>query len=260
MGSLRFQILASGSKGNATLVWSDNTCVLIDAGLSCKRILERMDNSPVNPDDVCAIVVSHEHADHIKGVGVFSRRYRVPVYFSEGTFNCLPRSVGNLHERRLFFRGRRFSIGDLTFFPFSVSHDAEDPVGFIVNSNGRKLALCTDLGIVTNLVRESLKGCHALVIEANHEIGKLVEGPYPWHLKQRIKSRIGHLSNDDSLKLCQELYHSELHVVEFAHLSEVNNSPEILSGKIKSRLSHSYWRYVTLEIADQHTPGRVFEL
>ncbi len=260
MASLSFQILASGSKGNATLVWTDNTCVIVDVGLSLKTLSERLKNSPISIEDIEAIVVSHEHNDHVRGIGVLSRRYNVPVYFSEGTALNLPAFVGDLHEKRIFFRNRGFAIGDINFLPFSTAHDAEDPVGFVIETNGIKMAFCTDLGTVTGLVRECLKGCNALVVEANHELELLMSGPYPWHLKQRIKSRLGHLSNDDCISLCREVLHDDLQIITFAHLSEVNNSPEVLKKKIKGLLTEPTKAGVELFIASQYEPGKVIKL
>ncbi len=260
MTSLCYQVLASGSKGNAILVWTRNTCVILDVGLSLKALSERIEASPVSFDDIEAIVVSHEHNDHIRGVGVLSRRYDIPVYMSEGTARGLPGYVGRLSEKRIFFRNRGFAIGDLNFLPFSVAHDAEDPVGFVIETNGKRMAVCTDLGVVTKLVRECLKNCNAIIVEANHEVELLMTGPYPWHLKQRIRSRLGHLSNDDCLSLCMNLFHKDLQVVTLAHLSEVNNSPEILNNKLQRLLERPGWSDVKLVIADQYRPGEVVKL
>lgn len=260
MSTLRLQILASGSKGNAALIWTDNTCIMVDAGLSAKAMTERMRFSPVSPSDIQAILVSHEHLDHVRGIGVLSRKYGIPVYLSGRTLTALPKSLGDMKNYRLFRRGRAFSVGDISVQSFSVSHDAEEPVGFVFSSNGKKVALCTDLGVVTELVRLHLQRCNVVVVEANHEVELLMNGPYPWELKQRIRSRIGHLSNEESISLCREIYHCELHVVCFAHLSEVNNSPEQVKKHIELLREDIRWKEVRALIAGQYEPTEVISL
>ncbi|SFN01958.1 MBL fold metallo-hydrolase [Thermodesulforhabdus norvegica] len=260
MADLRIQILASGSKGNALLVWTDNTCIMVDAGLSGKAITEKMKFSPVDPGDVDAILVSHEHIDHVRGIGVLSRRYNMPVYLSEGTLTSLPKSVGEIKNYRIFRRGRKFTVGDISVQPFSLSHDAEEPVGFVLSGDGKKIALCTDLGMVTELVKVHLRYCNLIVVEANHEVDLLMNGPYPWELKQRIRSRLGHLSNEESIALCREVYHCDLHAVCFAHLSEINNSPERVRSHINGLREDGRWKEVRLFIADQYEPTGVITI
>lgn len=218
-------VLASGSKGNAIYVSDGDSAVLVDAGLSGKAIEGRMRERGLSPDSLSAIVVSHEHADHIQGVGVLSRRYRLPVYIALETLKAAPQ-LGRLHETCHFECGRGFSIGGLKIHPFSISHDAADPAGFTFSKNGAKVGLATDLGIATTMVREHLKACTLLVLEANHDPNMLITGPYPWPLKQRIKGRSGHLSNEESRALLGEIQHDALKHVVLAHLSETNNTPD----------------------------------
>ncbi|RJQ75570.1 MAG: MBL fold metallo-hydrolase [Desulfobacteraceae bacterium] len=224
--SLSVCVLASGSKGNAIYVGNGRTACLVDVGLSGIEIERRMCAAGLTADQLSAIVVSHEHSDHVRGVGVLSRRYRLPVYISPRTEKAAGSQLGRLHEIRYFEIGRPFEINDLTFHPFSTSHDAEDSAGFTISQNGRKIGIATDLGIATGMVKEHLRTCALLILEANHDPTMLIEGPYPWPLKQRIKSRNGHLSNEDSGNLLAEIRHAGLCHVVLAHLSETNNTPQ----------------------------------
>lgn len=223
---LNLAVLASSSKGNALLISDSSTTVLLDAGLSGKRIEQRLESINFSPEHLDAILVSHEHSDHILGVGVLSRRYGLPVYASRKTFETASKQLGKLHSKCYFECGKSFEIGKLVIHPFSVSHDAEDPACFTIKQNGLKIGVATDLGVPTSVVRQHLKGCNLLVLEANHDPLMLEEGPYPWPLKQRIKSRIGHLSNEDAKKLLNDIRHDGLTHVILAHLSEINNTPE----------------------------------
>jgi phosphoribosyl 1,2-cyclic phosphodiesterase len=217
--------LASGSRGNSIYISDGRTSVLIDAGLSGVEIERRLRARNLSPGDLDAIVVSHEHADHIQGVGILSRRFRLPVYISRKTAAAAG-PLGKLHERVHFDCGAGFHINDLEIHPFSISHDAADPSGFILRTNGLKIGIATDLGRVTAMVAHHLQGCHALILEANHDPDMLRSGPYPWPLKQRILGRSGHLSNDASQTLLGDIVHAQLRHVVLAHLSEVNNTPE----------------------------------
>ena len=219
-------MLASGSKGNAILVADRRTMVLFDAGLSGIEIERRFKSKGFDPGRLDAIVVSHEHSDHIQGVGVLARRFGLPVYMSKMTGRTAGSMLGKIADMRYFECGNPFSVNTWTVSPFSISHDAEDPAGFTVHNNGMKIGIATDLGIVTAMVRERLKACHILILEANHDPDMLINGPYPWPLKQRIQSRTGHLSNEDSRELLTALKHENLQHVVLAHLSETNNTPE----------------------------------
>lgn len=218
-------LLASGSKGNAIYVSNGQTAILVDAGLSGKEIERRMHAKGLEPEKLNGIVVSHEHVDHVRGVGVLSRRYKLPVYISPETHKKC-RQIGRLTDTYYFQCGDGFKVRSLAVRPFSTTHDAIDPAGFIVEHNGIKLGIATDLGRATALVKNQLKDCNILIIEANHDPDMLMNGPYPWHLKQRIKGRNGHLSNEDTQHLLQEIQHSGLRHVVLAHLSEVNNTPD----------------------------------
>jgi len=219
-------VLASGSKGNAIHVSDGNTHILVDAGLSGIEIQRRMEAAGLDIGDLGAIVVSHEHSDHIRGVGVLARRYDLPVYMTQGTATASANQLGRIEQLHHFDIGHPFTINDLAIHPFAVSHDARDPAGFTVTRSGQKIGIATDLGIATGMVKHHLKTCALLVLEANHDPVMLKEGPYPWPLKQRIQSRNGHLSNQDSRDLLGEIKHEGLCHVILAHLSETNNTPE----------------------------------
>ncbi len=218
-------MLASGSKGNAIYISDGSTAILVDAGLSGIEIERRLKSKGLNPKDLSAILVSHEHADHIQSVGILSRRFRLPVYFSRKT-EKVSSLLGKIHNPNYFECGCSFKISDLTIHPFTLSHDAEDPAGFTVKYDSLKIGIATDLGIATSVVKQHLKGCSVLILEANHDPAMLVNGPYPWPLKQRIQSRTGHLSNTASKTLLDEIKHDQLKWVILAHLSETNNTPQ----------------------------------
>lgn len=258
--SLLFQSLASGSKGNAILVCSPKTRILVDAGLSAKELVNRLQQSRVKADHLDAVVITHEHTDHVRGLGTLSRRFDLPVYLSQGTLDHLPPEIGQLADVKLFQPGNPFAIGDLRIKPFAISHDAQDPAGFVVEHEAHRLGVCTDLGIVTQLVRTRLQGGQALILEANHDPQLLLNGPYPLPLKQRIRSRHGHLSNAECFELLESIHHRGLQIVLFAHLSEVNNQPELVLKSSREFLNGSGWDVVTLEVGRQQEISKEFAL
>jgi phosphoribosyl 1,2-cyclic phosphodiesterase len=249
-------VLASGSRGNAIYISDGLTSILVDAGLSGIEIRRRLKSRGLSPKDLDAILVTHEHSDHIQAVSVLSRQLKLPVYLSRKIEKKA--SIGNFfHEIRAFRCGSTFQINNLVVHPFAVSHDAADPVGFTIGQNGKRIGLATDLGTVTPLVKENLKDCHLLIIEANHDPDMLVNGPYPWPLKQRIQSRIGHLSNIQSQNLLMALQHSRLEHVILAHLSETNNAPKKVLDEVSKALTRCNPR---LTVANQHRSGEVIYL
>jgi phosphoribosyl 1,2-cyclic phosphodiesterase len=258
--SLALQVLASGSKGNAVLVTSSKTRVLVDAGLSGKELARRMEQVGISARQLDALIVTHEHQDHVRGLGVLSRRFDLPVFLSRGTLENLPPGIGELAQSHLFRDGTAFQIGDLQISPFAISHDAQDPVGMVIESGACRLGFCTDLGVVTQLVRTKLQGCQGLLLEANHDPELLINGPYPWHLKQRIRSRHGHLSNADACALLQELMHEGLQAVVLAHLSETNNRPDLVLQSLSDLRCQEGWRQIRVDIGKQHAVSDFIEL
>ena len=250
-------MLASGSRGNSIYISNGETSVLIDAGLSGIEIERRLKSKNISIKRIDAIIVSHEHSDHIQGVGVLARRYDLPVYISSETDKTAATQLGTIKTITHFSCGTEFAIDKLTVRPFSISHDACDPAGFTIGCNGKKIGIATDVGVATAMVREHLKDCCCLVLEANHDVRMLEEGPYPWPVKQRIKSRTGHLSNESSKELLMDLMHDRLSHVILAHLSETNNTPEKALRVITEQLNQ---RQIELTVATQNAAGPVISL
>jgi phosphoribosyl 1,2-cyclic phosphodiesterase len=294
-------VLASGSKGNATVIASDRTRVLVDAGLSCREILRRMALSGEKPEMLDAILITHEHIDHVAGLSVLARRLRIPVFFTEPTHRAwvrmlTPRTtmtyarwLDKLHEEKTaraaaetvatlvadrevepanrsddpnavlelpveaeaeeqaeadcappakqdptwlpaveyFQAGAAFSIGDIDISPFTIPHDAADPCGFVFESGGIRMALATDLGYMPPNVKSALQRIDVLLVESNHDLEMLRDGPYPWSVKQRVLSRVGHLSNAATAEFLAQDYDGGAHTIVLGHLSESNNVPEL---------------------------------
>ncbi len=234
---IRITILASGSRGNATVISDGATSILVDTGLSAREIARRMALAGLDPSMLSAVIVTHEHRDHVTGLGPFCRRHGLCAYMSPETFESARDIVGKIPGVETFRPGRGFSVGTLALRPFSTSHDAADPVGFTLEANGVKIGMATDLGIATSVVAHHLAGCRALILEANHDPGMLERGPYPWSLKQRVKSRTGHLSNEDCRDLLGRVLHAEMTHVILGHLSETNNLPELALNVVSQALS-----------------------
>ncbi|HBT96810.1 MAG TPA: MBL fold metallo-hydrolase, partial [Desulfobulbaceae bacterium] len=224
---MRFAVLGSGSKGNCLYVESGGTAILIDAGFTGKEITRRLALIDRRPEQLAAIFLTHEHSDHVVGAGVLSRRLAIPVYANGGTALSGEAKMGRLHAWREFASGDRLEIGDLNLHSFTISHDASDPVGFVISDGVCRLASCTDTGYATNLICTRLAGCQALVLEFNHDPDMLKNGPYPLDLQQRIRSRRGHLANAQAAELLRGLLHDGLRQVVSAHLSETNNAPSL---------------------------------
>ena len=224
---MRFSVLGSGSRGNAVYIESGSTGILIDNGFSGKELGERLKLVGRSLDNLSAIFVTHEHNDHVGGVGVLSRRCRIPVYGNAGTFRGADGKFGKLHKRVEFATGDEIAIHDLLVKSFPVSHDTLDPVGYVVSDGTRYLGYCTDTGKATRLMELRLARCHGLILEFNHNLEMLKNGPYPLHLQQRVRSPHGHLSNEDAAELLKVLHHPQLQYGVLAHLSEINNTPEL---------------------------------
>jgi phosphoribosyl 1,2-cyclic phosphodiesterase len=251
--------LASGSKGNCLFLETGETRVLIDAGLSLRETQLRMEASGIDPAGVHAVLVTHEHIDHIRSAGAFGRRFKVPVLASHLVRRKAEKYLGKVRVME-FEAGCSLEFRDCVIDPFPVTHDACDPVGFIIESREGRCGSATDLGIVTRLVIEKLRGCRALNLESNHDVEMLMNGPYPWELKQRITSRHGHLSNEESLDLLHELAHGGLEALVMAHLSEVNNHPDHVVTTTESFLRDQNICAPEIVIGDQYHAGPVMEI
>ncbi|MCP3875039.1 MAG: MBL fold metallo-hydrolase [Desulfobacteraceae bacterium] len=248
--------LASGSKGNSLFVSCNNSSILIDAGLSGVEIERRLSAVNIDPQSLTGIIITHEHSDHIKGAGVLSRRFNLPLYISQKTYQAA-KSIGKIDDLYFFECGTPFKIDQIHVSPFSISHDAKDPAGLTMESNGYKIGIATDLGIATNLVKDHLKNSNILYLESNHDPDMLINGPYPWFLKQRIKGRTGHLSNMDAKILVSELKTDRLKHVILAHLSEENNCPKKAAKEVLKSLNASN---IELHVAGPNQPGKVIKL
>ncbi len=226
--ALRVCVLASGSAGNCTFVASEDTAILIDAGLSGRETARRLEQIGVGLSAIRAVCISHEHNDHTAGLGVLHRRHHIPLYANGGTIEALSQDTAwSGLKWNLFDNGQTFAVGDLVVAPFSVSHDARDPVGFILSQGAARAGIVTDIGMATALVRERLRGCQVIVVEANHDEQLLHNSRRPWHLKKRILGRQGHLSNAASAGMVAEIAGPELRQVFLAHLSAECNRQDL---------------------------------
>jgi len=318
---VRFTVLASGSKGNSTVVSGGRTRILVDAGLSCRELFRRMRAAGEDPETLDAIIITHEHSDHINGLSVTARKLGIPVYFTEGTHRAWMRWLSprrqmtyaqwleqcrkQAAERQAegdaaqceadpdeadlagetiavetvvpeaapeapaapakdptwlprveyFQAGQPFEIGDIAVSPFTIPHDAADPVGFVFRAEGIRMALATDLGYIPPNVKAQLKGVHLLLLESNHDLEMLRDGPYPWSVKQRVLSRVGHLSNDAAAEFLENEYDGQAAYVILGHLSESNNLPALARVAAERALEcHASLLANKLMLAMQHDP------
>ncbi len=254
---IRFSLLGSGSSGNALLVTYPEGSILIDSGLSHKRLLERAASVGETLDNLRAVLVTHEHGDHVLGLGTLARRTKVPVYLTQQTLENLPKSVGMLPNLSVFEAGDRLAVAGLEVDSFSVWHDAADPVSFVIRYGGCQLGLATDLGKVSNVVRQRLAGSHALVLESNYCPNMLRSSSYPAAIRQRIRSTHGHLSNADMNSLLADLIHDSLQWVVAVHVSQENNTEDLARSMAQRVLGAHPARLV---VAQQDEPTPLFDI
>jgi phosphoribosyl 1,2-cyclic phosphodiesterase len=312
---VRFTVLASGSKGNCSVVTGGHTRILVDAGLSCRELFRRMKLAGEDPATLDAILITHEHQDHVNGLAVTARKLGIPVYFTEGTHRAwmrwlLPRrqmtyaqwleqcrqqaaarqaeseaSEGDPDETepaeeletnvvatqpeaeapqkdptwlpsvQYFQAGQPLEIGDILVSSFTIPHDAVDPVGFVFEAEGVRMAVATDLGYLTPNVKAQLKRLDLLLLESNHDLEMLRDGPYPWSVKQRVLSRVGHLSNEAASAFLESDYDGQATYVILGHLSESNNLPELARVTAERALNGQASLLANrLLLAEQHQP------
>jgi phosphoribosyl 1,2-cyclic phosphodiesterase len=227
-------VLASGSRGNTTVVESSQTRILVDAGLSCRETCKRLKSVGLDPHTISAILISHEHSDHVYGLATLAKKLHVPVFMTGATHQAWARALRDdrgelpkLAKLEVFSSGRSFQVADITVTPFTIPHDATDPVGFTFHVEGTKIAIATDLGYMPASVCDHLRKCDVLMIESNHDTEMLRVGPYPWSIKQRVMSRVGHLSNESLAQFLAKDYDKGASYIVLAHLSEENNHPEV---------------------------------
>jgi phosphoribosyl 1,2-cyclic phosphodiesterase len=262
---VRITVLASGSKGNCTVVASSATRILVDAGLSCKETLKRLALAGEDAAKLSAIVITHEHADHVGGLPVLARKLGIPVYMTGPTHQAWFRqqkqaakhdggAARDIEPLEFFEAGRSFQIGDVAVTAFTIPHDASDPVGFTFKVEGVKIGMVTDLGYLPASVRDHIKGCDGLLLESNHDLEMLRSGPYPWQVKQRVMSRVGHLSNHALAEFLTGDYDGGAAFLILAHLSEENNHPELArvaaEQALEERKCNLFHRLVTASQAE----------
>jgi phosphoribosyl 1,2-cyclic phosphodiesterase len=258
---MKVAMLGSGSRGNSTLVATDNTRILVDAGFSGRQLALRMRALGVEPESIDAVVLTHEHSDHVHGAGIFARRYGTPVYLTAATREaCRDRFRGE-EDLRAYEPAQPFAVGDLRVHPFLTVHDAADPVAVTVEGKecGTRVGVATDLGRPTTAIRHSLAGCDFLILESNHDETLLRTGPYPPSVQARIASSHGHLSNHAAAEFARELVHPRLAGILLAHLSVECNRPELameVMGKTLANTGWSGW----LQAAAQDEPTPLLEI
>lgn len=254
-------ILGSGSSGNCAYVETEETRLLIDAGFSCRQIRQRLASIGRTPENLTGILVTHEHSDHVQGLALLCRDLRVPVYTNRATAEAIEWQAKVKLETRLFATGARFEVGDVEVETFSVPHDAQDPVGYLLRTAGGNIGFLTDLGHTTKLVLERVRPANALVLESNHDVKMLQDCPHrPWSLKQRILSRHGHLSNEAAAEATQEIMSAELRHLYLGHLSRQCNSPALARKAVEDRLREIGASHVRLEVTSQSAPSPTLTL
>ena len=239
---MRLCSIASGSSGNCIYVGSETTHLLVDVGISGKRTEAGLNLLDISPKDLDGILITHEHADHIAGLGVMARKYDIPIYATKGTVKAIKdcNSVGKIDDA-LFVElkaDEKFTIKDICVNPMKISHDAAQPVAYRFGYGNKKVAICTDLGVFNDYTVESLRGMDALLIEANHDVNMLQVGPYPYYLKQRILGDKGHLSNENSGRLLNRILHDHLGTIVLGHLSKENNLPELAYEAVRMEITY----------------------
>ena len=252
-------VLASGSKGNCICVSGGGTTLLVDIGLSARETVARMRQAGLDPAAVQAVLFTHDHVDHYRGVEVFSRKYPVRLFANEGTSSGIELACPRLScEWEIFETSSAFEIGGLRIEAFSVPHDASDPVGFVFDDGESRLAVATDLGQPTPLIRNKLAQCRAVVLESNHDYEMLMQSSRAWPLKMRIAGRSGHLSNVDAAELMKSALSAQLHTLLLAHLSEECNTPSLALGVMRQMLREANRLDVRLEVASQSAASARF--
>ena len=237
-------MLASGSRGNCAVVATASTRILVDAGISCRETFKRMKSLGEDARALSAILITHEHSDHVYGLATLAKKLRIPVFMTGATQQAWARAIRDhsgerpqLEKFERFESGHSFQVGDIAVRPFTIPHDAIDPVGFTFRAEGIKVGIATDLGYLPVSVRDHLRGCDVLVMESNHDVEMLRVGPYPWSVKQRVMSRVGHLSNEALADFFVNDYDNSATFVVLAHLSEQNNHPEIARREAEKALA-----------------------
>lgn len=263
--SIRFCSLSSGSSGNCQYIETDKARIIVDGGFSGKRMEALLSSIGVSPTSLDGILVTHEHIDHVKGVGVFSRRYDLPIYANANTWLGMEKTIGKIKEEniKVFTSEEYFNIKDIITQPINTFHDALEPVGYIFHINKVKISIITDTGIVNDNMKEKIKGSNLYLMESNHDVTMLKEGSYPWPLKQRILSTRGHLSNHDAGRILSDVISGDGEIILLGHLSQDNNLPELAYTTVKDLILEQGIdanKDITLELTYRDKVTKVFNL
>lgn len=263
---VRLCTLSSGSSGNAVLIQAGETKILIDCGITGKMASDRLCSIGIDPSELSAIMVTHEHGDHIRGVGVLSRRFKLPVYASVGTWNGMINTIGNINHDLIHYiaADTPFAIDDAIVFPFATSHDANESLGFTVSDGSKNVSVATDLGIVDKYTYDKLKSSELLLLEANHDERMLINGAYPYPLKQRILSDVGHLSNRICGAICGRLLTEDgpSKQILLGHLSKDNNTPQAAYTAVKGSIEYvggTVDKDIRIGVAGRFDPSPILE-
>ena len=256
MGEVEFTILGSGSSGNAAYLEAGNTRLLVDCGFSARQIKQRLATIDRIPDRLDGILITHEHTDHVAGLKHLAGKLDIPVYCNRHTSEEISRIHKTAFDFRLFETGQSFEVGDVGVDTFSVPHDAIDPVGFLLHTPKGRIGVLTDLGHGTRLVADRVRTANVLLLETNHDVDLLRDCPHrPWHLKQRIMGRHGHLSNEGAAEFAETFLHADLHHIFCVHLSGECNTPELALGDIDAMLQRNGATHTQVTITHQTIPS-----
>ena len=259
----KFCSLYSGSSGNSSLIQTENTKILVDVGESAKKIADALKSINIEPTQIDAILITHEHSDHTKGISTFSKKYNIPVYANKETWNSLKQHKEKLTEENIkYFTFNKFNIGDLSIVPFSIPHDASNPCGFNVYHKDKKISIATDIGHMTSEIVENLTNSSFVLLESNYDLNVLKCSRYPYPLKQRISGPNGHLSNDVAGKTISYLAKNGLNTVMLGHLSKENNFPElayktVVEHLIKNNINNDNFK---LSVADRYNVSPIIDI
>lgn len=263
--TIKFCSLSSGSSGNCQYIETSGSRILIDAGFSGKRVEELLSSIDVCPTTIDGIFVTHEHIDHVRGVGVLSRRFDIPIYANANTWVGMEKNIGKIKEKniKIFTSEEDLEMQDMTIYPIGVFHDALEPVGYIISYKNNKISVITDTGWVNDNIMEKIKGSDLYFMESNHDEFMLKEGLYPWYLKRRIMSEKGHLSNEDAGKILGEVLTGNNEIVLLGHLSKDNNVPELALDTVRKSIGDQgidVDKYMRLELSHRDKTTEVFSI
>ncbi|HHZ03087.1 MAG TPA: MBL fold metallo-hydrolase [Tissierellia bacterium] len=260
---LKFCSLSSGSSGNCQYIKTENATILVDAGMSGKKIQEEISNIGEDPKNIDAIFITHEHSDHILGAGVLSRRLNIPIYANEETWEAMTQYIGKIKPENIKVLYDSTQIGDLFIQSFDISHDAAHPVGYNIFYANKKLSLVTDTGCVNETIINSILDSDLLLIESNHDEDMVIIGPYPWHLKKRVLGEFGHMSNDMAGNLLSKVIKKGTEIVLLGHLSKENNFPQLAYKTVESILKENSIEVnpgVCLDLTYRDRASKVYEV